>query len=124
MCCVGKFACFTDLFIACKAFFLQTLSFKDYSQLAVYTDVTTQDMVILFSILARFQSTTKSHNVGANIQGALSLLKTHNPVLCSAATKTRRKYCRASSHRSDCDHAADVHEVLLGLQDEFGNMGL
>ncbi|XP_028412933.1 centrosomal protein of 57 kDa-like [Dendronephthya gigantea] len=68
-------------------------------------------------------STAKSHNVGANIQGALSLLKTHNPVLCNAATKTRRKYCRTSSLASDSDHAADVNEVLLGLQDEFGNMG-
>ncbi|CAB4008063.1 centrosomal of 57 kDa-like [Paramuricea clavata] len=68
-------------------------------------------------------STSKSHNVGANIQGALSLLKTHNPVLCNAATKTRRKYCRTSSLPSDSDHAADVTEVLLGLQDEFGNMG-
>ncbi|XP_020626618.1 centrosomal protein of 57 kDa-like, partial [Orbicella faveolata] len=70
-----------------------------------------------------FQSTTKSHSLGANVQTVLSLMKAHNPALCNAAARRAQKrhtQSAGSASTSDSDNAFD--ELLLGLQDEFGHI--
>lgn len=72
-----------------------------------------------------FQSTTKSHSLGANVQTVLSLMKAHNPALCNAAARRAQKrhtQTAGSTSTSDSDNAFD--ELLTGLQDEFGHITL
>ena len=72
-----------------------------------------------------FQSTTKSHSLGANVQTVLSLMKAHNPALCNAAARRAQKrqtHSAPSTSTSDSDNAFD--ELLTGLQDEFGHITL
>ncbi|XP_064617980.1 centrosomal protein of 57 kDa-like [Liolophura sinensis] len=66
------------------------------------------------------QSTTPSHRVGANVQKVIALMKSHNVALCSSLQGSS-----ASSSSSRCstpDSDADLAELLLQLQDEFGEM--
>lgn len=79
-----------------------------------------------FVCLLCFQSTTKSHSLGANVQTVLSLMKAHNPALCNAAARRAQKRHTPSAgstpRSSDSENAFD--ELLLGLQDEFGHITL
>ncbi|XP_060079671.1 centrosomal protein of 57 kDa-like isoform X2 [Ylistrum balloti] len=71
------------------------------------------------------KSSTPSHSVGANVQRVLSLMKSHNMALCSSADQcdTQRSSSTSSGSSSDgLDH--DLAELLLQLQDEFGQMSV
>ncbi|XP_069101741.1 centrosomal protein of 57 kDa-like isoform X3 [Argopecten irradians] len=71
------------------------------------------------------KSSTPSHSVGANVQRVLSLMKSHNMALCSSADHcdTHRSSSTSSGSSSDgLDH--DLAELLLQLQDEFGQMSV
>ncbi|XP_033739832.1 centrosomal protein of 57 kDa-like isoform X2 [Pecten maximus] len=70
------------------------------------------------------KSSTPSHSVGANVQRVLSLMKSHNMALCSAdQCDTQRSSSTSSGSSSDgLDH--DLAELLLQLQDEFGQMSV
>ncbi|OWF45927.1 centrosomal protein of 57 kDa-like isoform X2 [Mizuhopecten yessoensis] len=71
------------------------------------------------------KSSTPSHSVGANVQRVLSLMKSHNMALCSSADQcdTHRSSGTSSGSSSDgLDH--DLAELLLQLQDEFGQMSV
>eukprot|EP00794_Sanderia_malayensis_P000473 gene473-1118_t len=67
------------------------------------------------------KSTAKSYALGANIQNVLSLMKSHNPQLCNAATRAQRKY-HVTGSTSSTD-AEGIGELITQLQDEFGHMG-
>lgn len=69
------------------------------------------------------KSTTPSHSVGANIQQVLSMMKKHNPTLCTAAKKNgyvTRRGSTSSTNGID----SDLEELLNQLQDEFGHMSM
>ena len=73
-----------------------------------------------------FQSTSKSHSLGANVQTVLSLMKAHNPALCNAAAKRAQKRYTASAGSTprSSDSENGFEELLLGLEDEFGHITL
>lgn len=62
------------------------------------------------------KSLTASHSVGANVQRVLSLMKTHNMALCNGLDH------QASRSSSSSSIDTDLAELLLQLQDEFGQM--
>ena len=71
------------------------------------------------------QSTTKSHALGANIQKVFSLMKSHNPQLCNAASEAQRKYPKNTYSSATSSSESDgIAELVVQLQDEFGHMGL
>lgn len=84
-----------------------------------------------------FQSTSPSHSVGANVQHVLHLMKQHTKALCNSrvvndtplaksvstghpASKSRR----SSLPKEYSSSQEELSEVLLTLQDEFGQMSL
>lgn len=84
-----------------------------------------------------FQSTSPSHSVGANVQHVLHLMKQHTKALCNSrvvndtplaksistghpASKSRKSSLPKDSSSSH----EELSEVLLTLQDEFGQMSL
>ena len=84
-----------------------------------------------------FQSTSPSHSVGANVQHVLHLMKQHTKALCNSrvvndtplakpvstghpASKSRKSSLPKDSSSSQ----EELSEVLLTLQDEFGQMSL
>ncbi|KAI9331737.1 hypothetical protein BDR26DRAFT_662512 [Obelidium mucronatum] len=97
-------------------------------------------------------STNKSHSVTANLQTVYSLLKAHNPALCSVCTKRKKNaataadstgsYSPSQSHRSDneSDHShhhrkiaeassglaemSKLKSVLATLQNDFNRLKL
>lgn len=69
------------------------------------------------------QSLTASHSVGANVQRVLSLMKTHNMALCNGLDhQASRSSSPSSGSSSSSSIDADLAELLLQLQDEFGQM--
>lgn len=87
--------------------------------------------------LSSFQSTSPSHSVAANVQHVLHLMKHHTKALCNRhvvndaplvkptsighpASKSRRPSLPMDSSSSQ----EELSEVLLTLQDEFGQMSL
>lgn len=87
--------------------------------------------------LFSFQSTSPSHSVAANVQHVLHLMKHHTKALCNRhvvndaplvkptsighpASKSRRPSLPMDSSSSQ----EELSEVLLTLQDEFGQMSL
>ncbi|XP_077977184.1 centrosomal protein of 57 kDa-like [Glandiceps talaboti] len=78
------------------------------------------------------KSTTPSHNIGSNFQNVLAMMKLHNPAWCNGSTqhyssKTPRSSRSAPRRRASVSSTSttdsDLSELLLGLQDEFGQMG-
>ena len=75
------------------------------------------------------QATTPSHNVNVNMQNLIALMKTHNSAYCgnppakgrpnSGLTKTAK-----SRSVSVTSSDSDLSDLLLGLQDEFGQLAL
>ncbi|XP_033636070.1 centrosomal protein of 57 kDa-like [Asterias rubens] len=73
------------------------------------------------------QATTPSHNVNVNMQNLIALMKTHNSAYCgnppakgrpnSGLTKTAK-----SRSVSVTSSDSDLSDLLLGLQDEFGQL--
>lgn len=87
--------------------------------------------------LSYFQSTSPSHSVGANVQHVLHLMKQHTKALCNSrvvndtllaksvstdhpASKSRK----SSLPKESSSSREELSEVLLTLQDEFGQMSL
>ncbi|XP_072119520.1 centrosomal protein of 57 kDa-like isoform X1 [Mobula birostris] len=81
------------------------------------------------------KSTSPSHSVSANVQHVLHLLKQHNKILCndrvvSEQPMVKKKVCRTAISMTESSSGSTVssnsHEVLsellLTLQDEFGQM--
>lgn len=69
------------------------------------------------------QSLTASHSVGANVQRVLSLMKTHNMALCNGLDhQASRSSSPSSGSSSSSSIDTDLAELLLQLQDEFGQM--
>ncbi|XP_059820631.1 centrosomal protein of 57 kDa-like isoform X1 [Hypanus sabinus] len=81
------------------------------------------------------KSTGPSHSVSANVQHVLHLLKQHNKILCndrvvSEQPMVKKKVCRMANSMTESSSGSTVssnsHEVLsellLTLQDEFGQM--
>lgn len=84
-----------------------------------------------------FQSTSPSHSVGANVQHVLHLMKQHTKALCNSRVvndtplakpisaahpaSTNRK---SSLPKESSSSQEELSEVLLTLQDEFGQMSL
>ena len=75
-------------------------------------------------LLSLYQSTGKSHAVGANVQQVLALMKSHNPALCNAASRVRRQYGPSTPSTSGSETEINLDELLVALQDEFGHMSL
>ena len=71
-----------------------------------------------------FQSLTASHSVGANVQRVLSLMKSHNLALCTALDHNSRDGSPSPTSSSETSIDSDLAELLLQLQDEFGQMSL
>lgn len=83
-----------------------------------------------------FQSTSPSHSVTANVQHVLHLMKHHSKALCNrrvvndtAAKPTSSghpacKNRRPSPTMDSSSSQEELSEVLLTLQDEFGQMSL
>ena len=76
-----------------------------------------------------FQATTPSHNVNVNMQNLIALMKRHNPAWCSnSSLKGRRNdqtnKSKKSSSVSVTNSDSDLSDLLLGLQDEFGQLAL
>ncbi|XP_070568116.1 centrosomal protein of 57 kDa-like isoform X2 [Ptychodera flava] len=77
------------------------------------------------------KSTTPSHNIGSNFQNVLAMMKLHNPAWCEGPAQhyaktprsTRSAPRRRASISSTSTSGSDLSELLLGLQDEFGQMG-
>lgn len=69
------------------------------------------------------QSSTPSHSVGANVQRVLSLMKSHNMALCASHTPSPRSTSPSDTSSSD-SLDQDMADLLLQLQDEFGQMSL
>ncbi|XP_018604267.2 centrosomal protein of 57 kDa isoform X1 [Scleropages formosus] len=79
-------------------------------------------------------STGTSHSVRANVQHVLHLMKQHNRQLCNervlSETPLATRSCKATSHRSSSNSGSssssccseELSELLLALQDEFGQM--
>ncbi|XP_038049296.1 centrosomal protein of 57 kDa-like [Patiria miniata] len=71
---------------------------------------------------------TPSHNVNVNMQNLIALMKTHHSAWCGKASirnqpnkvksKTKKSRALASGNSSD----SDLSDLLLGLQDEFGQL--
>lgn len=83
-------------------------------------------MYLLYCI--ELQSSTPSHSVGANVQKVISMLKAHNTDLCSSVNGQAQLYpasptSKSTSHNSPTLNA-DLADLLLQLQDEFGQMSL
>lgn len=69
------------------------------------------------------KSLTASHSVGANVQRVLSLMKTHNMALCNGLDhQASRSSSPSSGSSSSSSIDTDLAELLLQLQDEFGQM--
>ena len=70
------------------------------------------------------QSLTASHSVGANVQRVLSLMKSHNMALCNGQDHRHYRSSSPSSSGSSSSSSidTDLAELLLQLQDEFGQM--
>ncbi|XP_072035677.1 centrosomal protein of 57 kDa-like [Amphiura filiformis] len=73
-------------------------------------------------------STSPSHSVGANVQNVIAMMKTHHPAWCGNGPLTRpappiSRPRRSNSVSSSTGSDSDLSELLLGLQDEFGQMG-
>ncbi|KAL5010226.1 hypothetical protein ScPMuIL_012531 [Solemya velum] len=72
------------------------------------------------------KSSTPSHSVGANVQRVLSMLKAHNTDLCSSvngqAPTSQENGSSKSSGYSSPTLDSDLADLLLQLQDEFGQM--
>ncbi|XP_074661518.1 centrosomal protein of 57 kDa-like isoform X2 [Tubulanus polymorphus] len=66
------------------------------------------------------KSTGASHNIGANLQQVISLLKNHSPYLCG---HKQVENLRRSSWSSGQSSESDLGDLLLQLQDEFAQMG-
>lgn len=84
-----------------------------------------------------FQSTNPSHSVGANVQHVLHLMKQHTKALCNSrvvndtllAKPIRTGHPAGKSRKSSLPKESsssqeELSEVLLTLQDEFGQMSL
>ncbi|XP_078340542.1 centrosomal protein of 57 kDa-like isoform X1 [Crassostrea virginica] len=70
------------------------------------------------------KSLTASHSVGANVQRVLSLMKSHNMALCNGQDHRHSRSSSPSSSGSSSSSSidTDLAELLLQLQDEFGQM--
>ncbi|XP_041352086.1 centrosomal protein of 57 kDa-like isoform X2 [Gigantopelta aegis] len=68
-------------------------------------------------------STSASHAVGANVQKVIALMKTHNLALCSSLTDNGQSGS-ASSDSSNHSYDSDLSDLLLQLQDEFGQLSV
>ncbi|NXE66054.1 CEP57 protein, partial [Calcarius ornatus] len=79
------------------------------------------------------KSTSPSHSVTANVQHVLHLMKHHNKALCNRhvvndtpakPTSTAHPACRSrpSLTMDSSSSQEELSEVLLTLQDEFGQM--
>ncbi|KAK3096863.1 hypothetical protein FSP39_004111 [Pinctada imbricata] len=69
------------------------------------------------------KSLTASHSVGANVQRVLALMKSHNMALCTALDHNSRDTSPSSTtSSSESSIDSDLAELLLQLQDEFGQM--
>ncbi|XP_061171155.1 centrosomal protein of 57 kDa-like isoform X1 [Saccostrea echinata] len=68
------------------------------------------------------KSLTASHSVGANVQRVLSLMKSHNMALCNGMDHHSRSSSPSSGSSSSGSIDTDLAELLLQLQDEFGQM--
>ncbi|XP_071954896.1 centrosomal protein of 57 kDa-like [Antedon mediterranea] len=71
------------------------------------------------------KSTTPSHSLSSNLQSVLAMLKTHNPAWCNNGPLMKR--VNGTVHRrpsvSSSTSESDLADLMLGLQDEFGQMG-
>ncbi|CAH1798637.1 unnamed protein product, partial [Owenia fusiformis] len=69
------------------------------------------------------QSTSKSHRLGANVQNVLALMKSHNTDLCTAAGRTiPTGHSKRGSTTPSSSTEEDLNDLMLQLQDEFGQM--
>lgn len=73
------------------------------------------------------KSTAPSHSVGANVQHVLHLMKQHNKVLCNDRVVSdqpidRKMYGVRWKNDTDSRAYQDLSELLLTLEDEFGQM--
>ncbi|XP_046585534.1 centrosomal protein of 57 kDa-like isoform X2 [Haliotis rubra] len=70
------------------------------------------------------RATTPSHSVGANVQRVLAWMKTHSTALCSEHYQNgdipRTESASSSSSSNSLDN--DLSDILLALQDEFGQL--
>lgn len=66
-------------------------------------------------------SLAPSHSVGGNVQRVLALMKSHNMALCSELSDDRSS-SPTSGSSSNGSLDSDLAELLLQLQDEFGQM--
>uniref|UniRef100_A0A0B7AP13 Centrosomal protein of 57 kDa n=1 Tax=Arion vulgaris TaxID=1028688 RepID=A0A0B7AP13_9EUPU len=69
------------------------------------------------------KSTGPSHSLGANMQKVLAMLKLHNTALCSHVYESgggKRSESSSSSRSVDVDQ--DLSDLLIQLQDEFGQL--
>lgn len=84
-----------------------------------------------------FQSTSPSHSVGANVQHVLHLMKQHTKALCNSRVVNdtplaksistghpASKSKKSSLPKDSSSSHEELSEVLLTLQDEFGQMSL
>jgi len=67
------------------------------------------------------KSVGESHSIPANVQRVLSMMKSHNNVLCSPRGHVRTSSARAPSTTPSC-RSSDLNDLILQLQDEFGQM--
>ncbi|XP_071136170.1 centrosomal protein of 57 kDa-like isoform X4 [Mytilus edulis] len=65
-------------------------------------------------------SLTPSHSVGGNVQRVLALMKSHNMALCSELSDNRSSSPSSGSSNGSLNN--DLADLLLQLQDEFGQM--
>ncbi|XP_033113229.1 centrosomal protein of 57 kDa-like [Anneissia japonica] len=74
-------------------------------------------------------STTPSHSLSSNLQSVLAMLKTHNPAWCNNGPLIKRAHSsngvvrRRPSVSSSMSSEGDLADLMLGLQDEFAQMG-
>lgn len=72
------------------------------------------------------QSTTPSHSIGANYQCVLSMMKSHNPLLCGAAAACGAKHSSKAKtgNKKTSILLTDLKVLLNGLEEEFGQLTL
>lgn len=70
------------------------------------------------------KSTSQSHNVNANVQNVIALLKTHNSALCCGPTNQYGDSgtSSAASSTQSTSFCTDLQELLMQLQKEFGQL--
>ncbi|XP_022089843.1 centrosomal protein of 57 kDa-like [Acanthaster planci] len=76
------------------------------------------------------KAVTPSHNVNVNMQSLIALMKTHHSAWCgNASVKKQPNRLKAMSKKSQAlssgtSSDSDLSDLLLGLQDEFGQLAL